>query len=59
MECRCPHVAELYGSEAEDYVAGHLVSEPDDEAAFVCPDTGKRWILDYADDGQARLRVTA
>ncbi len=59
MECRCPHVAELYGSEAEDYVAGHLVSEPDDEAAFVCPDTGKRWILAYADDGQARLRVAA
>ena len=59
MECRCPHVAELYGSEAEDYVAGHLVSEPDDEAAFVCPRHRQALILAYADDGQARLRIAA
>jgi hypothetical protein len=57
VECRCRQVTELYGSEAEDYVAGHLVSEPDDDAAFTCPDTGKRWRLDYPEGGQARLRV--
>jgi hypothetical protein len=57
VECRCPQLAELYGDEAEDYVAGHLVSEPDDAGAFVCPDTGKRWILDYPEGGQARLRL--
>ncbi len=59
MECRCPQLTELYGNEAEDYVAGHLLSEPDDDAAFTCPDTGKRWLLDDAGGGQAQLRVAA
>ncbi len=57
MECRCPELTELYGSEAEDYVAGHLLSEPEDAAGFACPDTGKRWLLDYPESGQARLRI--
>ena len=56
MECSCPQLTELFGAEAEDYVAGHLASEPGDEGAFVCPDTGRRWTLDYPADGQARLR---
>ncbi len=65
MECRCNGVTELYGSEAEEYAAQHL--RPDGTRAerleedFLCPDTGRRWLLDYpdrtdADPGQARLR---
>jgi hypothetical protein len=56
VECRCPHLTELYGADAEDYVAGHLLSDPEDETAFACPDTGKQWQLDYPDGGEARLR---
>ena len=59
MECRCTTVEELYGTEAEDYAAGHLSSDPSGD--LVCSDTGARWTLDFPDDpesagGQARLR---
>jgi hypothetical protein len=40
MECRCKHVDVLYGTEAEEYAAGHLVSAGD---ALACPETGARW----------------
>ena len=65
MDCRCDTVTELYGSEAEAYAGEHLhaegsASEPP-EQRFACPDTGRRWLLDYPDRnerelGQARLR---
>ena len=66
VECRCNSVEELYGSEAETYASDHLVSDEvrSDrfEEDFSCPDTGRRWTLDYpertaADPGQARLRL--
>ncbi len=66
MECRCDTVGELYGSEAEEYAGEHLVSDETRaellEEDFSCPDTGRRWLLDYPDrtdqdPGQARLRA--
>ena len=66
MACRCDTVAELYGSEAEEYAAEHLRSTGTRtdamEEDFTCPDTGRRWLLDYPDrterdPGQARLRA--
>jgi hypothetical protein len=66
MECRCDSVVELYGEEAERYAAEHLVrGEARTEAMeerYSCPDTGRRWLLDYPDrtdrdPGQTRLRV--
>ena len=65
MSCRCDTVTELYGDEAEGYAAEHLHAEPagagELEQRFACPDTGRRWTLDYPDRrgdrelGQARL----
>ncbi len=66
VECRCTTVTELYGSEAEEYAAQHLRSDGTRadrlEEDFLCPDTGRRWLLDYPDQttedpGQARLRA--
>jgi hypothetical protein len=66
MSCRCDTVAELYGTEAEDYASEHLhrtETRTDRlEERYTCPDTGRNWILDYpdrteSDPGQARLRV--
>jgi len=66
MACRCDTVQELYGPEAEEYAADHLVSDEVRtdafEEDFSCPDTGCGWTLDYPgrtqnDPGQARLRV--
>ena len=66
MECRCTVVSELYGAEAEEYAAQHLRSHGTRterlEEDFLCPDTGRRWLLDYpdrtpTDPGQARLRA--
>jgi hypothetical protein len=68
MECRCNDVMELHGQDAEDYAAGHLVrDETRDEALeerYSCPDTGKRWLLDWPEasaeePGQGRLRAVA
>ena len=68
MECRCDTVGELYGNEAEAYASEHLRRDETNTAAFEerfsCPDTGKRWLLDYPDrterePGQARLRSQA
>ena len=65
VACRCPSLTELYGAEAEDYVTGHLRRDETRterfEELYACPDTGRRWILDYPDrterdPGQARLR---
>ena len=53
--------------EAERYASEHLVpagSRADRmEEDYVCPDTGRRWLLDYPertdrDPGQARLSRT-
>lgn len=52
MECRCTHVDELAGAEAEAYAAEHLRS---DGADLVCPDTGARWRT-MSRDGQDVLR---
>ena len=63
MECRCYTVEELYGDEAEDYVAEHLTPEEPGadtvEQRYRCPETGRTWELDYPDGrtGQARIRL--
>ena len=67
MACNCEAANELYGSDAESYVRDHLrrLDErgPGElEERYVCPDTGKRWLLDFPDrterePGQARLRA--
>ena len=55
MDCRCDTVTELYGGEAEAYLADHLRRGPDG-ATCSCPDTGKRWKVDeQTDPQQARL----
>ena len=68
MECRCDSATEFYGDEAEAYAGGHLVRGGTDtdalEEQYSCPDTGRRWLLDYPDrrdeePGQARLRVVS
>lgn len=66
MACGCETANELYGSDAERYVSEHLQRDPAGGSAleerYVCPDTGKRWLLDFPDrteteTGQARLRA--
>ena len=66
VACRCNEVDELYGREAEDYARDHLrAHRTDDEPLserLSCPDTGRRWLLEYPertdrDLRQARLRV--
>ena len=66
MECRCDTVTELYGTQAEEYVAGHLRRDEtrteEMRELYACPDTGRRWELDWPqaseqDPGQARLRM--
>ena len=66
MECRCNDVDELYGGEAEAYAAEHLRRDDLDserfEERYSCPDTGRRWILDWPErterePGSARLRL--
>ena len=69
VECLCTQATELYGNEADRYAAGHLVRDRtiDDElrATYSCPDTGRRWELDFPPDvpdgdaGDARLRQVA
>ncbi len=64
MACRCNDVTELYGDEAESYARDHLHTDEVRSEAFEellsCPDTGRRWKLDFPDrtqrePGQARL----
>jgi hypothetical protein len=64
VDCRCNEATELYGAEAETYAREHLVSDEVHGDAFEellsCPDTGRRWRLDYPErterePGQARL----
>jgi hypothetical protein len=56
---------ESFGGEAEMYAADHLVRGAADsdamEEQFSCPDTGRRFVLDWpertqSEPGQARLR---
>ena len=66
MECRCDNATEFYGEEASAYASAHLVRDAtiEDElrAAYTCPDTGRRWEMDFppdeagGDPGDARLR---
>lgn len=65
MECRCGTVDVLHGPEAEAYAGDHLRRDETHtaqfEERFTCPDTGRRWVLDYpertnGDPGPARLR---
>ena len=66
MACRCNDVDELYGPEAEGYAREHLVGDEVStdrfEERLSCPDTGRRWILEWPErterePGQARLRL--
>ena len=66
MDCRCNDATEFYGEEAERYAADHLVADESRdeplEERYSCPDTGRRWPLDYpdrtdGDPGPARLAV--
>jgi len=52
MDCRCNETSELYGSEAVEYAATHLIG---DGKGFACQDTGRRWQLDTTDPDQQRL----
>lgn len=65
MECPCNEITAAYGTEAERYARGHLVTDEVRTDAFEedlsCPDTGARFTLDYPErterePGQARLR---
>ncbi len=51
MDCRCNDVTELYGQEAEAYAGEHLRADglrsDRFEEDYRCPDTGKRWLLDW------------
>jgi hypothetical protein len=66
VECRCNDAMEFNGQEAEDYASGHLVRDETRteqlQELYSCPDTGKRWILEWPDaterePGPARLRA--
>lgn len=68
MECRCAAMSEAFGGEAETYAAEHLVrGEVDSDAMeeqYSCPDTGRRFVLEWpertqTEPGQARLRSVA
>jgi hypothetical protein len=59
-------LTELYGREAEDYASSHLardeIRSEQFEELYTCPDTGRRWLLDWPErterePGQARLRT--
>jgi hypothetical protein len=54
MECRCKHVDVLYGAEAEEYAADHLVS---DGESLVCRDTGARWRVERRGDQEVLRQV--
>lgn len=51
MKCRCETLTQLQGAEAISYAKEHLQEVRIDPVAwqteYVCPDTGKRWLLDY------------
>jgi hypothetical protein len=51
MKCRCETLTQLEGMEAYSYAEEHLckvqVLSGGWEIEYVCPDTGKRWLLDY------------
>jgi hypothetical protein len=51
MKCQCETLTQLEGVEAYSYVEGHLhkvqVSLGGWQIEYICPNTGKRWLLDY------------
>jgi hypothetical protein len=50
VDCRCDTVHELYGTEAEAYLADHLRRV--DDGVYACADTGARWRVDEQTDPQ-------
>jgi hypothetical protein len=66
MNCRCEILLELDGEEALSYSDQHLVLVQVDvvqwEKKYICPDTGKQWLMDYPyseahGGGPPRLRI--
>ena len=61
--CRCNDESVLWGGVADDYAETHLVRDAVKERArevhYRCPQTGRRWVMDIADDeqGAASLRL--
>ena len=54
MQCRCTDADEFDGTEAEAYLADHLVATAD--GTYACPDTGARWEVDAeADPAHSRI----
>jgi hypothetical protein len=55
MKCRCATLTELRDNEAESYADEHLRKVrvyPDGwHIEYVCPDTGKRWLMDFIQSG--------
>jgi hypothetical protein len=65
MICKCLHIDELKGVEAEDYAKEHLKLRARDQEKwqeeYECPSTGKRWLMEFPlaeahGGGPARLR---
>jgi hypothetical protein len=54
VECRCDTVDVLWGDEAEEYAADHLVTDAD--GRLTCADTGAIWHLEEHDNDQVALR---
>jgi hypothetical protein len=51
MECKCSKISFLEGAEAKEYSVKHLQKIKSNketwEVEYVCPVTGKNWLLDY------------
>jgi len=66
MKCQCDTATELCGVMAQSYAKNHLqktfVDAENWLIEYVCPLTGKRWIMDYPHSelhggGEPRLRI--
>lgn len=66
MQCQCDTIAEFNGAVAQSYAESHLrkgyVDAENWLIEYVCPLTGKRWIMDYTHSeqnggGAPRLRI--
>ncbi len=55
MRCVCDRVHELEGQEAETYAEDHLEKLEVDSVRwtknFVCPSTGRTWLMDFPQSG--------
>jgi len=68
MKCQCDTAIEFYGAMAQSYAESHLqkgyVDAENWLIEYVCPLTGKRWIMDYPygelqGGGEPRLRIVS